>query len=185
MNKLFFIKLDTIETNLLLRNINLYYYLDDKENHGYSLELDEYINDKIYLSKMFKDSYENLQKIKETIIKNVKLNLNNKNVLNKVINIENYIGVKNSLYMIREPLDYSNRLLKAYDYNFKNKCNWKYDLIYDFIKERYNTRNVRVAFYKSAVEEFEKIKNKCFQENIQLIVLKSNESPLDYANLFK
>jgi len=176
------VKLDTFEIEKILNEFpGIYNFIQDENNWGYSLELEEFFNDKQYMYKTFNIADDNDASIKRTnIINSLKAQKNNKIILNKLIKPENYIGEKNQIYFIRQPADYAQRLVDMHIYNKKHNCNWKYDAILHFCKNKYKTNKDYVAFYRCATEQLEIIKNKCNTENIKLIVIEPGKEFKDY-----
>lgn len=176
------VKLDTLETEKILNEFpNIYNFIQDESNWGYSLELEEFFNDKKYMYKTFNiiDDSDALTK-RTNIINCLKVQKNNKIILNKLIEPENYIDEKNEMYFVRQPADYARRLVNVYTYNKKYNCNWKYDSILHFCKKKYKTNKDYIAFYRCATEHLEIIRNKCNAENIKLVVIEPEREFKDY-----
>lgn len=177
MNKFIYFKLDTVETsNFLKQNSNFWHMSLEKNNFNYSIELEEFFNDKKFINKVFniRDNHDATLN-KKIILNTYREKIKKFNVINKVINLEKYIDVKNSLYVCREANDYVNRLLKALEITEKNNTGWKYDKILEYCKLKFNVTNSYEAFYLSTLEEHKKIIQKCNKESIDLIFLKAGE----------
>jgi hypothetical protein len=178
MNKFIYFKLDTIETsNFLKQNSNFWHMSLEKNNFNYSIELEEFFNNKKFTNQVFnignnRDATWN----KKIILNTYKEKIKKYNVINKIINLEKYMNAKNSLYVCREANDYTNRLLRALEITEKNNTGWKYDKILEYCKVKFNVTNSYEAFYLSAQEEHRKIIKKCNKEGIDLIFLKAGET---------
>ena len=176
------VKLDTLETEKILNEFpDIYNFIQDESNWGYSLELEEFFCDKQYMHKTFNIMNDMDALTKRTnIINSLNAQKHNKIILNKLINPENYIAGKNEMYFVRQPADYAKRLVHVHAYNKQHNCNWKYDSILNFCKKKYNTNKDYIAFYRCATEHLEIIRSKCSLENIKLIVIDPRKEFKDY-----
>ena len=177
MNFFLFYKTSTIETNEFLKqNLNFWHLSLDNMPYNYSLELEEFFNcDKTLLDTFNMKSVEEKNLKKRNVIKRLCEQIKTTNVLTKIINLEDFIQYKNKLYVVRELDAYVDSLVEVYNVNLKNNNNWRYDKILNFCKIKYRTNDIKEAFYLSSKDEYEKIKNKCYNEEIELITLKKNE----------